>query len=47
MVVSGNTIYNKQGTLGKTAICDKSNKVGGAWPSAGEVVKMGRAVLGF
>ena len=47
MVVSGNSIYNKAGSLGKTVLCDASNVVKGKWPSAEDVVQMARAVLRF
>merc|ERR1719453_869799 len=41
MRVSGNAIYNKQGVLSGTKLCDATNKVVGKWPSAAEVVAMG------
>ena len=47
MVVSGNDVYNADGSLGKTQICDPSNKIAGRWPSAAQVVQMGRDVLDF
>ena len=47
MTVSGNAIFNKNGTLGDTKICDASNHVAGKWPTAAEVVAMGEHVLGF
>ena len=46
MKVSGNAVYNQQGVL-TVSLCDKSNRIAGKWPSAQEIVKMGRAVLGF
>ena len=47
MVVSGNTIYNEDGVLKGVALCDKTNKIGGKWPTAKEVINMGRKVIGF
>jgi len=46
MRVSGNAIYNKQGSL-QVKLCDTTNRVAGKWPSAAEVVAMGERVLGF
>ena len=47
MVVSGNTIYNEDGKLPGVKFCDTSNELAGKWPSAQQIVKMGRDVLGF
>ena len=47
MVVSGNTIYNEDGTLNGTKLCDTTNHIAGKWPAADDIVKLGRAVLGF
>lgn len=46
MVVSGNKIYNGDGKL-SAKLCDTSNKVLGKWPTAEEVVAMGKKVLGI
>ena len=46
MVVSGNTVYNEEGSLGKTKICDKSNVVvPDGWPTTAESMEMAKAVL--
>jgi hypothetical protein len=45
MVVNGTRIYNKEGTIGSTKLCDKTNVVAGKWPSAAETVKLARSVL--
>ena len=42
----GTQLYNQAGSL-DAKICDATNRVFGPWPSADEVVAMGRAVLGF
>jgi hypothetical protein len=47
MTVSGNSIYNREGSLGDTKLCDTSNHVAGKWPSAKEVTEMGKRVLGM
>jgi hypothetical protein len=46
MEVSGNAIYNQDGAL-PTQLCDASNHMAGAWPTADQIVAMGRAVIGF
>jgi len=45
MTVSGNKLYNKEGK-GWAPVCDKTNIIAGAWPSAEQTVAMARAVLG-
>ena len=45
MVVSGNEVYNANGTLGNTKICDKTNVVKGKWPNAESIIQMIKDVL--
>ena len=45
MIVSGNQIYNQDGSLGSTSICDASNVMAGAWPSVSESMRMAKDVL--
>jgi len=47
MTVSGNAIYNQEGSPGSVRFCDRSNRVAGVWPSAAGVVQMGKRVLGL
>ena len=44
MEVSGNTVYNKDGNIGK--VCDPTN-VGKVTPSDDEIIAMGAAIIGW
>lgn len=44
MTISGNHIYNREGKLDEK-MCDTSNKLAGPWPSAQQIVEMGKQVL--
>jgi hypothetical protein len=44
MNISGNRVYNRDGSLGKTKICDPTNTVQ-ASPSNDDVIELGRKVL--